>query len=281
MKFLSPVRPSPIAGSWYPGDADVLRNTVKKYIESAAEPRLPGKVIGLVSPHAGYIYSGPTAGYAYRCVAGCAYDTVAVISPLHDYRPEPYLTTAFEAYATPMGNIPVDQELLSSLEETLAKRGGIQIVPHARDREHSLEIQLPFLQYALAKPFTLLPLMVREHRPNQLKEFAFALAETLKSKNVLLVASTDLSHFFTEDQANLLDDFMLEQIRQYSPEGVLRAEEEGTGSACGNGAVAVVLWATRELGGKSVTVLHHTTSAETTGDRSQVVGYGAAAICGE
>lgn len=279
MKFLSPVRPSPIAGSWYPGEAVVLRNTVKKFIESASEPKLPGKVIGLISPHAGYIYSGPTAGYAYRCVLGCAYDTVVVISPLHDYRPEPYLTTAYEAYSTPMGNIPVDQELLSTLEENLAKRGGMQIVPHARDREHSLEIQLPFLQYALAKPFTLLPLMVREHRPGPLKEFAFALAETLKDRNVLLVASTDLSHFFTEEQANALDSFMLEQIHQYSPEGVLRAEEEGTGSACGNGAVAVVLWATRELGGKSVTVLHHTTSAEATGDSSQVVGYGAAAIC--
>lgn len=281
MKFLSPIRPSPIAGSWYPGDAGVLKSTVKEYIDTASVPKLLGKVVGLVSPHAGYIYSGPTAGYAYRCVLGADYDTVVVISPLHDYRPEPFLTTAYEAYATPLGKISVNQELLANLEEVLAKKTGLQIVPHARDREHSLEIQLPFLQCALAKPFSLLPLMVREHRPEPLKDFALALAEILKGKNVLLVASTDLSHFFTEEQANHLDSFMLEQIQQFSPEGVLRAEEEGTGSACGNGAVAVVLWAARELGGKTVTILHHTTSAETTGDRSQVVGYGAAAICGD
>jgi AmmeMemoRadiSam system protein B len=250
-------------------------------MESAAKPNLPGRVIGLVSPHAGYIYSGPTAGYAYRCVVGMSFDTVVVVSPLHDYRPEPFLTTSHEAYATPLGEVQVDKTLLAKLDKTLRKNANIELTALARDREHSLEIQLPFLQIALVKPFTLLPLMVREHKPDPLKGFAYTLAGILKDRNVLLVASTDLSHFFTEDQANHLDSFMLEQIHQFSPEGVLRAEQEGTGLACGNGAVAVVLWAARELGGKTVTILHHSTSADTTGDHTQVVGYGAAAICGD
>jgi AmmeMemoRadiSam system protein B len=155
----------------------------------------------------------------------------------------------------------------------------MELTPIAYDREHSLEIQLPFLQCALAQPFKLLPIMVREYRPQLLKAFAQALARTIKGRNTLLVASTDLSHFFSEVEANKLDNFMLEKIMEFSPEAVLKAEEEGTGSACGNGAVAAVLWAAKELGGSKVTILHHSTSAQTTGDRLQVVGYGAAAIC--
>lgn len=279
MAAVSPVRPSPITGSWYPGDPAALRAAVYGYIDSARIPPLEGDVIGLVSPHAGYIYSGPTAGYAYRAVKGMAFDLVVVLSPLHAYRPEPFLTSAHEMYETPLGNIEIDQSRLSTLQSELKNSTGIEVTTIAYDREHSLEIQLPFLQCALAKPFKLLPIMVRESRLQALKAFAQALARTLKGSNALLVASTDLSHFFTEDEANTLDSFMLEKIKEFSPEGVLKAEKDGTGSACGNGAVAAVLWVARELGGSKVTILHHSTSAHATGDRSQVVGYGAAAIC--
>jgi AmmeMemoRadiSam system protein B len=179
-----------------------------------------------------------------------------------------------------LGTIAINQPLLTALQEDLAVRSGFELTPIAYDREHSLEIQLPFLQYALAAPFELIPIMVREYRPEPLQAFAYSLAKILEGKNALLVASTDLSHFYDENTANRLDRHMLEQISGFSPEGVLRAEEEGKGYACGNGAVALVLWAALELGGKSVTVLHHSTSADTTGDKSQVVGYGAAAICG-
>jgi len=279
MAAISPVRPSPIAGSWYPGDPATLREAVNGYIDSAQAQNLDGNVIGLVSPHAGYIYSGPTAGYAYRVVKDKAFDTIAMLSPLHAYRPEPFFTSAHAAYETPLGKLEIDQALLSVLQRELQESAGVDLADIAYDREHSLEIQLPFLQCALSRPFKLLPIMVREYRAQPLKAFAQALARTLKGSNALLVASTDLSHFFTEDEANKLDSFMLEKIKEFSPEGVLKAEEDGTGSACGNGAVAVVLWAARELGGNKVTILHHSTSAHATGDRSQVVGYGAAAIC--
>jgi MEMO1 family protein len=274
MAMISTVRPSPIAGSWYPGNPEVLRSEVNRYINEAKLNPQSGKMIGLVSPHAGYVYSGPTAGYAYRCVLGMSFDTVVILSPLHEYRPEPFLTSAHEFYTTPLGKVKVDQPLL---DELLANKD-VSITPIANDREHSLEIQLPFLQSALAAPFTLLPLMVREQRADKLKTFAEALANVLKGKDVLLVASTDLSHFYTESDANLLDQYMLEQIHQFSAEGVIRAEDEGKGFACGNGAVAVMLWTARALGGKNVTILHHSTSAKATGDISQVVGYGAALI---
>jgi AmmeMemoRadiSam system protein B len=279
MAAISPARPSPIAGSWYPGDPVVLRNTVNSYMDAAEVKPLDGSLIGLVSPHAGYIYSGPTAGYAYRAIKGLSFDLVVVLSPLHAYRPEPFLTSAHESYETPLGNIEIDKSSLAELQTELERTAGFEITPIAYDREHSLEIQLPFLQCALSSPFHILPLMVREHREKPLKSFSQALARILEGKQVLLVVSTDLSHFFTEEEANRLDDHMLAQIQAFSPEGVLKAEEDGTGSACGNGAVAATLWTARELGAKKVSILHHSTSAQTTGDRSQVVGYGAAAIC--
>ena len=274
----SAVRPSPIAGSWYPGNATVLRSEVSRYLDSARLPALPGPVLGVISPHAGYHYSGPTAGYAYRAVQGQSYDLVVVASPLHDYLPYPFLTSAHQSYATPLGEIEVETDLLQQLNEKLQKRNGEHLTAIANDHEHSLEIQLPFLQTALSQPFRLLPLMVREQNPAALQEMGEVLAETVAGQHLLLVASTDLSHFYPEEEANPLDATMMAQFAAFSPQGVLQAEASNTGFACGSGAVAVILWAAKALGGKQVTLLHHSTSGETSGDHERVVGYGAAAI---
>ncbi|NMC85986.1 MAG: AmmeMemoRadiSam system protein B [Anaerolineaceae bacterium] len=274
----SAVRPSPIAGSWYPGNATVLRSEVSRYLDSARLPALPGPVLGVISPHAGYHYSGPTAGYAYRAVQGQSYDLVVVASPLHDYLPYPFLTSAHQSYATPLGEIEVETDLLQQLNEKLQKRSGEHLTAIANDHEHSLEIQLPFLQTALSQPFRLLPLMVREQNPAALQEMGEVLAEIVAGQHLLLVASTDLSHFYPEEEANLLDATMMAQFAAFSPQGVLQAEASQTGFACGSGAVAVILWAAKALGGKQVTLLHHSTSGKTSGDHERVVGYGAAAI---
>ena len=278
MSTIQAVRSSPIAGSWYPGNEKVLRKEVNEYLEQAVPPTVPGELLGLISPHAGYIYSGPTAAYSYRCVQGKSYDTVVIASPLHEYLPYPFITTAHESYYTPLGDVPVAQDLINKLITEMGRAVGSNLIAVANDREHSLEIQLPFLQVVLASPFRLLPLMVRESDPSALKSFGEAVASVLKGQNVLLVASTDLSHFYTEKEANKLDEHMMKQFAAFSPEGVLRAEAENTGFACGAGAVATILWAAKALGGRQVTLLHHSTSAETTHDSSNVVGYGAAAI---
>jgi len=281
MNTLPHVRPSAIAGSWYPADPDTLSAEIKGYLAVAAPPLLKATPLGLIAPHAGYFYSGATAGYAYRAVQGLHFDLCVVVSPLHNYLPFPLLSSAHTAFATPLGDVIIDHDLLSSFNQNLTQNDlpGIQLV--ASDREHSLEIQLPFLQCSLEGDFRLLPIMVRSSSASLLMGAGQILAELLRNKKVLLVASTDLSHFFDEKSANSFDEVMLQQMSSFSPTGVLQAEADEEGFACGSGAVALVLWTSLALGANKVTLLHHSTSAQASGDKSSVVGYGALAITRE
>ena len=277
MSELPKLRPSPIAGMWYSGNPDRLKHEVDHFLNDADIPELNGEVIAVIAPHAGHRYSGRTAGYAFRALKGKAFDIAAVISPSHTYYPRPILTTAHQAYTTPLGPLWVDQPALQQLAENLAQ-DNLTIYKIAQDKEHSLEIELPFLQRALTGDFSLLPIMISGKQPSTAKALGHALAKTLQGKSAILVASTDLSHFFPEPTARELDAEMLQQISAFSPEGVLNADDTGTGLACGAAAVAAVLWAAKDLGADTVEILHHSTSGDETGDTSSVVGYGAAVV---
>ncbi|MBK5108657.1 MAG: AmmeMemoRadiSam system protein B, partial [Anaerolineales bacterium] len=141
-----------------------------------------------------------------------------------------------------------------------------------------LEIELPFLQRVLSSEFDLLPVMVRDQTPKVVETLGRALAGVLVGRSAILVASSDLSHFYDQLQAEQLDGEMLSRVEAFDPLGVLQAEEEGKGFACGRNAIAAVLWAARELGANKVKVLNHATSGDVTGDYSGVVGYAAAII---
>lgn len=278
MATIAPVRPSPIAGAWYEGNPKALARIVDQYIDQAELPELHGEVIAAVAPHAGHKYSGPVAGYAFAAVRGRSYDLVAILSPMHRPYFEPLLTTAHAAYATPLGELPVDKNVIADLDARLRPLLGQGLTPVAYDQEHSLEIELPFLQRALAGEFTLLPVMVRSQSAKVSRQLGLALAETLRGKNALVVASTDLSHFYTQKVAVTFDTEMLRRIETFSPEDVFSAEKEEQGFACGLGALTAVLWAAKALGADTVKVLRHATSGDITGDFSSVVGYGAAVV---
>jgi len=201
-----------------------------------------------------------------------------VLSPMHHIYTQPLLTTAHSAYVTPLGEIPVAAATVSKLDAALQMRLGFGLTPVANDQEHSLEIELPFLQRALAAPFQLLPLMLRLQTAQLSRQVGEALAETLRGSKTLLVASTDLSHFHDQQTADGLDATMLEQVAAFSPEGVFEVEQTARGEACGIGALAAILWAARALGADTVRVLKHATSGDVTGDLERVVGYGAAVV---
>lgn len=278
MSLIAALRPSPIAGTWYEGRPEDLARQVDEYLDRAELPEIPGQVLAVIAPHAGHRYSGPVAGYAFAAIRGRTPELVAVVSPMHHPYSQPLLTSAHEGYATPLGPIAIDKKALSELDEELQDELGYGLTPVANDPEHSLEIELPFLQRALGAEFELLPLMVRAQEPEVAQTLGKALAGVLRERKALLVASTDLSHFFAQDTANQLDAEMLRQFEAFSPEGVFEAERTGKGFACGHAAVAAVLWACRELGADTVQVLRHATSGDVTGDYASVVGYGAAVI---
>jgi hypothetical protein len=276
------VRPSPIAGQWYPADPRRLASQVDQYMDAAHLPELGGEIVAIMAPHAGHLYSGPVAGYAFAALRGLSPEIVVVVSPMHYPYAEPLLTTAHAAYATPLGTIPVQSQALQTLDGYLHQSLGYGLAAVAQDPEHSLEIELPFLQKALAGPFELLPIMVREQGERTARALGQALARLivespeLAGKSVLLVASTDLSHFYSQPVADQLDGAFLRQVEAFDPAGVIRVEDEGKGFACGRGALAAVMWAAKELGADHAQVLRHATSGDVTGDYDRVVGYGAA-----
>ena len=272
------VRPSPIAGQWYEGEPKALARSVDAYLNNAKLLELHGDVIGVVAPHAGHQYSGPVAGYAFAALRGRTPDLVAVLSPFHNLHNAPLLTSAYDAYATPLGTIPIDDVSIQELNTLLKSSLGFGLTRISNDPEHSLEIELPFLQRVLKSEWKLLPVMVRAVEPRVSQALGKALAKVLQGKNAILVASTDLSHYYTQESALAFDKVMLSKIEAFDPMGAFEAERDDKGFACGLGALTAVLWACKELGADSVKILHHATSGDVTGDYSGVVGYGAAAI---
>lgn len=271
------IRPSPIAGTWYSGNAEQLAKSIDRSFEGSAKAEPRAELVGVIVPHAGHRYSGAVAGAAFGLARGLTPELVAVVSPMHNLAPAPLLTSGHDAYQTPLGDIPVDSAAVRMLSGALEKRTGFGLYPLRNDREHSLEIELPFLQRALGE-FRLLPVMILDQREETAEALGLALGETLAGRKALLVASSDLSHFFPDSVARALDAEMMRRVQAFDPSAVIRAEEEETASACGRAAIAAVLWAARALGADRVSAVAYANSGDVTGDKSSVVGYGSAAI---
>ncbi len=267
----------PIDGGWYPGEQAALKATLEAFLDAAPKERPPGEVVGLVVPHAGYVYSGRVAACAYGCIRDESYDTVVIVSPSHYHGGGAVLTTRQRAFLTPLGMVDVDDEVLERIDRGLSSRLGEGVVEVYDTVEHAVEVQLPFLQYVL-EGFRMVPLMVYEQTVEVALALGASIAEAVEGRKALLVASSDLSHYYPLAVAERYDRQMLARIRSMDPRAVVEAESEGVGYACGRAAVAAVLEAARLLGADDVRVLAYDTSASTTGDRSAVVGYGAAVI---
>ena len=271
-------RPSPIAGTWYPGDSKNLRELISEYISQADSPELGGEPIALISPHAGYRYSGKTAGYAFKLVQGKSYDLVVVLSPFHSYHPDNILISSYDAYSTPLGDIPIDKKTVSKLNNFFQNSIGNPATPITHENEHSLEIILPFLQVSLSDKFKLLPIMLSGYNIEVAESLGNFLTKLTEEKNVLLVASTDLSHFHDLEKANELDSNLLEQLKSMDINKIIAAISANQGEACGVMAVLAILFAAKQLKTKELQILDYSTSAEVTGDKTSVVGYASAVI---
>jgi AmmeMemoRadiSam system protein B len=268
------IRPSPIVGTWYPADIQALAASIDGYLANVTCPEVHGQVIAVIAPHAGHRYSGAIAAHAFTTLRGLSPDLVIILSPFHQYDPRPLLTSKHQAYATPLGHIEIDTEALAELQSHLPTH----ITPIPNDPEHAIEIELPFIQRIFQHEFKLLPIMLRAQEEDIAKQLSKALAQVLRNKNAILVASTDLSHFYDQATAKTLDHEMLKRFESFKPETIFEAEQTGKGFACGHAAVAAVEWAAQALGANKVQLLKHATSGDVTGDIKSVVGYGAAVI---
>ena len=261
-----------LAGAWYPGDPEILSRDVKRYLENAKKEKVEGEIVALVSPHAGYMYSGQVAAHAYKLIEEKSFDTVVVVGPSHRFPFKGASLWDRGGFRTPLGVVPVDTELSKKLME---KRREIRFIPEAHSQENSLELQIPFLQTVL-KSFKLVPIAMEPDWSWETCQYlSSAIAETIRGEKVLLVASTDLSHFHSYNIAVELDRIFLNHIVRFDIEGLNRDLKSNRTEACGGGPVVTIMLAAKALGANKGKVLKYLNSGDVTGDRSRVVGYAA------
>ena len=273
----SKVREPAVAGQFYPGTEKALRETVSSMLAKVEATDLKGRVVGLVSPHAGYVYSGQVAAAAFRTVEGKQFDAVIVVAPSHHMYFEGSSIYREGPYKTPLGLIEIATDLAEAMGRAEAS---VQFRPEAHAREHSLEVELPFLQVALPG-LRIVPIVMGDQSLASSRKLAKAIVTAAKGRNVLLVASTDLSHFHDYDEAVRLDNIVMDDVRRYDPEGLARDLDLRRCEACGGGPVVTVMLAARDLGATRAVVLKYANSGDVTADSSSVVGYMAAALVGE
>ena len=268
------IRESILSGTWYPGDADELRRTVRGYLDGVQQEPLEAAPIALIAPHAGYAYSGPVAAHAYKLLETHPFKTVVIISPSHRGRFPGVSVYDRGGYRTPLGLVPLDTEFVERLKKA---KPTLRCVPRAHAREHAIEIQLPFLQVAMPG-FKLVPLVMGSQDLTTCNRLAAALVSAARDDSVLFIASTDLSHYHPYDDANKLDAVVHADVEALAPEKLHADLLADQCEACGAAAMVTVMLAARAVGADRARVLYHANSGDITGDKSKVVGYMAAAL---
>jgi len=271
--------------AWYPGKASELSRTVDSYLANVKKEPLTGKVIALVAPHAGYRFSGQVAAYAYKQIQGMDFDTVILIGESHNYRFPGAAVYESGIFRNPLGDIEIDSSITKSLME---KSSIIKGNPEVHIPEHSLENQIPFLQRTL-KGFKIVPILIGDSKKETSNALAKALASVIKEKatKVLLIASTDMTHYpkyqeavkadrYTISALETMDsDIIRERLKDYMGLGV----DDLHCMLCGEEAVTTALDTAKALGADSVKVLKYANSGDVpVGDKNKVVGYMAAAF---
>ncbi len=231
-------------------------------------------VYGIISPLAGYLFSGLTAAHGYSLLRGNRYDAVIIVSPSHREYFDGISLYAGDAYGTPFGLVPVNKDLKSELVEGDTC---LAVSFHGHGAEHAIEVQLPFLQEVLID-LSIVPIVIGNQRKDLCLELGTLLAQVIRGKEVLLVASSDLSHYHSRAEAEVLDRVVIDDVSAFDYNRLLDDLASGRTEACGGGPVASVLSALHQNGIRHVEILDYRTSGDVTGDDTQVVGYLSAAM---
>ncbi len=279
---MSDIREPVVAGRFYPANKDSLLGMLERMFHTAPKKEFKGKIYSIIAPHAGYEFSGYTSACVYSALSGRNYSTVIVIGPSHYTYFEGASVLLADGYKTPLGVVPIDLELANALRE---KSPIVDFHPEAHIREHSVEVQVPFLQFALGDGWKLVPIVMGTQDRSTVDALADAIVQLVKGKKVLLVASSDLYHGYSYRDCVESDSVVIDYIEACEFDELLRYNEEvhreGKAAACGAGPIAAVLEASLRLGGDSVVLVHRINSNDVMGTRGgYVVGYASFVVVG-
>jgi AmmeMemoRadiSam system protein B len=266
-----PVRLPAVAGRFYPLDSATLARDLDAYLRVEEPPAPQAKdAVACMVPHAGYMYSGHVAGEVYRRLAPC--DSCIVLGPNHFGRGRAALALISRgSWVTPLGKVKIDEDLCKLLVQGCPQ---VEEDPEAHAGEHSLEVQIPFLQRVF-RSFRLVPVAVGAGRYDVLESLGHGVAHAVRNagKSVLIVASTDLNHYEPDEPTRIKDRKAIDRILALDPQGLYEVIAREDISMCGFGPTIAMLVAARELGAQRAELVKYATSADTSGDRSAVVGY--------
>jgi len=272
---MAEVKEPAVAGQFYPAGEDTLRRNVDGYLARAGNSAVEGKLVAIVSPHAGYEYSGGVAAWAYKRLAGSNIRTVVIIGPSHHVAFEGVAVYAEGSMRTPLGNIRINEAAARSL---LDEKSGIAFNRAPFAREHSLEVQLPFLQRTL-KEFSIVPILVGTPTRESFLSLTESLTRLLRTDDrALLVISSDLSHYHDAATAGTMDRKVIEALERLSPVRMEQLLASGEGEMCGGYPAIYAMAVTRNLGATNGILYRYADSGDVTGDKGSVVGYAAMGI---
>jgi hypothetical protein len=267
-----------VAGQFYPAEKELLSRTIEEFLDNARPPKIKGDIIGLICPHAGYEFSGQTAAFGYKLIKGKPYKTVIIIGPAHFFGFDGVSVYPRGKFRTPLGDLEIDSDFTSKIINPEMKIG---FIPQAFDKEHSVEVELPFLQKVLSD-FKIVPVVVGYADITILEGFAENLAKAIGNrKDVLIIVSSDLCHSYDYQFTEDTDRVTLSALQHMSGKEFYAALRQGKVQMCGGFPAVVALIATKKLGYDNVKILSHTNTALVTGKKVKgmwTVGYASGVI---
>lgn len=272
------VREPAVAGLFYPGNPDELSQLINRFIKNVPPQSVKGNISALICPHAGYIYSGQVAAYAYQLLPYCSFDTVIIIGPSHYIPFDGVSIYDGKAYKTPLGIVPINRDIVGKIMDYSNK---FFFLPAAHQHEHSLEVQLPFLQHMRTAPFSIVPLLTGSNDATLIDSLAEAVAGACDPEKVLIIASTDLSHYHEDAIARKKDNLTLTSIQSGDIAALKIGLRQRKMEMCGAAAVLTLMTVMKTWQIPGTRLLAYANSGDVSGDISSVVGYGAAAFMKE
>jgi len=277
------VRRSSQAGRFYASNPGLLRKEIENCFTHRLGPgqlpeiqQGPRRIVGLICPHAGYVYSGPIAAHAYSCLATDGKpDVIVILGPNHTGQGSVLALMEAGIWRTPLGDVQIDQETANQILRT---SNIIDLDELAHVYEHSIEVQIPFLQYLYDSAFKLVPISFSIQDLESCQEVGHSLANALEGKNALIIASTDLTHYEPHEIAERKDKKALANLKKLNEREFYSTIESNHITACGYGPVVALITASKLLGATKSQVLCYQTSGDVTGDHSSVVGYASVAV---